>query len=359
MNLKTFYKVIILAFFIFINKNAIAAENYTRACPEKVTFIYIHGIDEPDIKVFERETDGQHRYFKGKRLGEYIIADDFRRVFWGDLPITELPFKLHSEGLKSMNMDHNVWKVKDTTNPKISLILNPFYRIFLIGDMGSKSNAVFFRNFINNYVYQLVWTSHDVIREQKIYNLIQKQINTVDGKYVLVGHSLGSAIALRFVMDRIIMDKNDPKYNEKTCQNFVGLITGGDVNNTFQAIRWSRDVCIDNYENNNKNLIKYFVKNGKFWISYNHRNDLFATKLPPELSYHNWEGPGFITSEVKKAYPFEGIVSFVTFWDKSNGIFLSHLYMLDKPKSFANNVLKVYNKESRSKKQIKNKCSMN
>lgn len=349
MNLKTFYKVALILLLATTSTSEFVLADGSAACQEKVTLIYIHGVDEPEIEVFDKETAGLQKYFANKRIGKYIITQDYKKVFWGDLPINDNASKLHASGLIAMNMDHNVWKVKNTTEPKISLLINPLDRILLIGDMGSKSNAVFFRNFINNYIYQLVWTADDMVHATKVFNIIEKQIKDINGKYILVGHSLGSAIAVRFIMDRIIPENIDNGNEKYLSDNFVGLLTSGDVNNTFQAVRWSKELETQEYEQNKNNFVRYFIDNDKFWISYNHRNDLFATKLPPELSSHNNEGKGFIISKTKKAYPFEGLISTMMFWDKSNGMFLSHLYMLDKPKSYVTNVLKIYNESAQKK----------
>lgn len=324
--------------------NCVMGECCSQSNCEKVTIIYIHGIYEIEKTVFERQTNTLHKYFANKKLGRYVINENFKRVYWGDLPPADEAYKIHASGLKAMNMDHNRWRVKNTTKPKPSLVLNPFVKYCLVGDFGSKSSAVFLRNIINNYIYEMVWLVDDLENKNKIYGLIEKKIEEINGKYILVGYSVGSVIAARFIMDRIVPEhlENSPK--KYMSDNFIGLITGGDVNNSIQSITWNKELKKSNYEQNQNNFIKYFIENDKFWISYNHRNDIFSTKLSTELGSHNIEGNGFIISETKKGYPFEGIVNAIAIWDRGNKMILSHLYILFNPKSYVNDVIKIYDK---------------
>ena len=327
----------------------------SQAPSEKVTFIYIHGVYEVDPKVFDKEVVSLHKHFANKRLGNYVISPEYKKIYWGDMPLSETSYKLFSSGLMAINTENNVWKVKATTDPKISLLLNPINRMFLVGDMGSKSNAVFFRNFINNYVYQLVWVIADVVGHNTIFDKIESQIDSVDGKYVIVAHSLGSAISTKFIMERVMLNPGEKFYNPRVSNNFAGLITGGDVNNTFLAVKLARDLNGEKISENEKNFARYFADNGKFWISYNHRNDLFATKLPEQItSYKNIPNSG-IVSVVNKEFPFEAFVDFFRVGDSNNNIFEAHQFMFSRPKDFAKGVLLAYSRDLMASNNSKSK----
>ena len=231
----------ILIIFAFIHGGIGYSKNCFNSC-EKITFVYIHGVYEIDEKVFNKEVAGMHKHFENKRLGQYVIAPEYKKVYWGQLPLKGTCYELYKSGLIGMNMDHNFWKVKKTTEPKISLLINPIYKFFLVGDMGSRSSSVFFRNLVNNYIYQIIWVIGDIQTRTQIFNLMESQISQIDGKYVIVGHSLGSAISTKFIEERVMLTQNESGYNSKVSNNFLGLITGGDINNTFLSLKFARDL---------------------------------------------------------------------------------------------------------------------
>lgn len=344
-----FKKIFLLVIILISGVNSACYATSTCDKQSEVTFIYIHGVCELDEPLFNSNVRQLHSQFSGKKLGNYVISANYKKIYWGHLPFEGKSYQVFKQGLLEMNTEHNFWKVKRTVDPKLSLLLNPINRLFLIGDMGSKSNAVFFRNFINNYIYQLGWVLFDVNNSNVIFDMFQKKIEEIDGKYVIVAHSLGSAISSEFVRERVLLNVEDEMYEPKVKDNFVGLITSGDVNNTFRAIKFANELQTPKDEPEFEILAKYFSNNDKFWISYNHRNDLFATKIASQVTEYT-SGFNFgIVSEVNKEFPFQAFVDFLKVKDRNGNIFEAHQYMFKQPKSFANGVLKIYDKNFNKK----------
>ena len=98
----------------------------------------------------------------------------------------------------------------------------------------------------------------------------------------------------------------------------------------------------------------YFADNGKFWISYNHRNDSLATKLPEAITSYKNNPSGGIVSMVNNEYPFQAFIDLIRLRDKNN-MMDAHLYMLVNPKCFANGVLKIYANNFETRNTAKSK----
>ncbi|MFA6990149.1 MAG: hypothetical protein WC197_08785, partial [Candidatus Gastranaerophilaceae bacterium] len=215
-------------------------------------------------------------------------------------------------------------------------------------DNGSSPNAIYIRNLFNKYIIDLIWVCNDYSHLNQIFDRLQDKINNTDGKFVIVGHSLGSLIAVNFVMDRILHPDN-PKCKKSNYNNFLGLITSGDITNVFDASIWNEQVKPENFEHNKNNFIRYIVKNDKFWISYNHYNDIFATCLASKITSYNNQGSGFIVSKVYKTDLLNKVIDFFEFWDYTDSEIMAHEWMYISPNIFTRLVLKAYNNGKKQK----------
>lgn len=313
---------------------------------EKVTFVYVHGIITRDPSDFEENVKKLHGYFKDKRLGKYIISDQYEVVNWRELLLQDVPLKLFEDGLIRINTDHNRLKIKRTSKPNIFLAIRPIYKLLQFSEKGSNPNAVYARNKLQNYIFNLFWLSAQAGRRDRVFDRIQEKINNINGKFVILAHSLGTPIAVRFIWERIILDSDKNKVPSNK-ENFVGLITTGDINNTVMASTWADQVLAKDYESKKPDFIKYTIDNNKFWIVYNHRNDIIATGLAHTITSFNDRGPGFISYNTNKSTLLGDIISFLKFWDRSNGTILSHSWLFNKPAEFSKCVLEAYNKNKK------------
>lgn len=334
--------------FLITTINTYAQEKQNTSDKEKVTFIYIHGVATPDLEEFRTDAKNLHKYFAGKTLGNYVISSDFKIVHWGGLTHQGKPGEIFKNGLIRMNTTDNHSKIKDTSDINMRL-LNPIYKFFLFGDSGASNSAVAVRNFIQNYMYDIIWFTSDKNHENTVYNLIRDQINATEGKYIIVGHSFGAAISVRFLRTHVALDPDDPEYNKAYFDNCAGLITSGDLNNTVFSSILANEIETDANNLDKMNIIKFFTKNDKFWISYNHRNDIIGTGLDPLITSHNDNSPGFIIFKIKKSNYLHNFVKGFKFWDRRDGIYFAHDWILTSPKSFASSVLKAYNEAIKPK----------
>ena len=345
---KYIITLVLTLFSTFIVKQTTFAQAKDQSMiPEKVTFIYIHGVNEPDPEDFQDEIDGLHKYFANKLLGKYIISPEHYGVFWGQMSKQGPGPELYKAGLLKINSDHNMSAVKKTTEIKPSLILNPYYKFCLLGDSGSKASAVFFRNLINSYNYDIIWIASEKNHLEEIFDLMQEKIDKANGKFVIVGHSLGSVLAVSFIIHKINLDPKDPYYKKSNFDNFVGLITSGDVNNSFHSDYLAEQVLPGAYDKDKYNLIRFFIENNKFWISYNHRNDIIGIDLAPSITSYNNKGPGFIISKTNHKNFLKVWIGSLKFWDHDDGDFLAHQWLFLKPDQFAKAVLRAYNEQKK------------
>ena len=336
-------KIFFLSIFLVI-LSTLTASCQDISSSEKVTFIYIHGVYELNSTDFEKEIGGLHKYFANKKLGNYLISSEYKGVYWGQLSRANKSSALYEDGLMRINSSHNKSSLKKTSAINPFLLFNPFNDFSIFRDDGSSPEAVFFRNLLNNYMYDYNWVVSDNSHMNQILDLIQKKIDSTDGKYVLVCHSLGGAIAVNFIMNRIL-DPSNPNYKKSNYDNFAGLITSGDISNNLNSSVWAKQITPEDIASDKNNFIRYFVKNGKFWISYNHQNDVLATCLAKSITSYNDIGPGFIISKVNKTFFSYKILYFCKFWDNSDEQEHAHEWMFYRPKDFANKILKAYNKQ--------------
>lgn len=338
----------IILFFILVLilpvSGAYSKEKPNTSVSDKVTFIYIHGVYELNPSEFEVEIKRLHKYFANKYLGNLIISPDYKGVYWGQLPREDKSSALFEDGLLRINSSHNKSVNKKTLSPNIFLLINPLNNLSIFRDNGSSAESVYLRNIINNYMYDFNWVMSDNSHINKIFDLIQKKIDETDGKFVFVCHSLGSVIALNFIMNRIISDPGSPYYKKSNYDNFAGLITSGDISNNFNSFIWAKQVTPEDFASNKNNFIRYFVEKGKFWISYNHQNDILATSLARNITSYNDKGPGFIISKVNKTFFSYKLAYFCKFWDSSDEIENAHEWMFIRPKQFASLILSSYSK---------------
>ncbi len=316
-------KSLILLFFILF----LSLQNIVFSA-ESVGIIYIHGFSAFNTEETLRDARVVSEAFSGRKMGKYCFNGQYKTVLWADLYACEECYKLYRSGLLSINEAHNCTKRKSTVKVDGKL-LNPLLPALSPCDCGSGNYTVFFRNLINDFLFQIFYMKDSAKRQELVMDRIQKTADELGGKYVIVAHSFGAVGAVDFVERRVM---NNPKNSE----NFVGIITSADVNSTFNACHWADVLKEEN------NFVKYMIENGKFWICYNHRNDVVATNLPEQVLNYKANGDGFIVSEttrsnfIRRVNPFSG----------DNGKVRPHLWMLWQPEDFAKKVVAVYEKNT-------------
>lgn len=305
---------------------------------KEVTLIYIPGILAVDSDETEKDIRSLHKHFANKKLGEYTISPEYKMILWGGIPRSCQTYKLFQDGLVGINTEHNNSKCKETYEAKLSLLLSPICRFLLIQDSGSSAHAVFWRNYLHNHLYDVIWYLMNDTNGNQIFDLIQDEINETDGNFVIFGNSFGAIVALDFVLNRIALSEDISNQ-----ENFVGLITTADASNTVFSPVWSSRFLPEEYELKSKKFIDYIVKNKKFWISYNHRSDIISSGLAPKLTANNGEGEGFIIGKINKTRPLFNYIRALKFWDKTDGLLQSHNWCFHRPKEFSTKVLDAYN----------------
>lgn len=313
-----------------------------------LTIVYIHGFNAFDVDETLWEADSLTKAFCNKYLGDYRFNCRHEMVLWSDLYSHDLPYDLYKSGLYSSNTVHNRSKVKNTIKFQGAL-LNPILPLAAPFDAGAGGFTVFFRNMINDFLYQTFFVKDAPEKQKVIMDRIQAAVDKADGKFVIISHSFGAVLGTQFLEERIM---NNPKNSE----NFVGLITSADVNTIFNANHWAKIF----EEPQKDNFIKYIIENGKFWICYNHRNDAVAMNLPSALLDYKSHFPylnckscdekcspndkicGFIVCETTQSNFIKRINPF----SYDNGKVRAHLWMVRHPKDFVKKVIAVYNENS-------------
>lgn len=327
------YYILLLILFSLFCKNV-----YAQTTSEEVTFIYIPGILSVNPEDYEKEAKSLHKYLANKKLGKYRISEDYKISHWGNIPREDLTFEIFKEGLVCANSRNNESACKKTWESNPSLLLNPINRFFLIGDSGSSAQAVFWRNYIHNHIYDVVWYFSNNKNKEKIFEIIQDKISESNNKFILIGNSFGAVIALDFVIEKVIPDNLNSK-------KFVGVITTGDPNNTVFAPVWNNQLSSE--KSQHETFAEYFVNNNKFWISYNHRSDILTTGIAPAITLNNCKGNGFIVSEANHASPLENFILAYKFWDRTNGLLKSHNWCFHKPEQFSDGLLEIFRRNSK------------
>lgn len=299
-------------------------------CAEPVSIIYIHGVNAYDTQEVYDEADGLNNAFRGQRLSDdYYFSGKMEVVIWSDLLCNDAAYILYQNGLRDLNTAHNKSKTKDTTEFDEKL-LNPFLPVILTKDSGSGGWAVYIRNVINDFLYQVYIINEDKTKQEILLDRIDNATEKIGGKYVIIGHSYGSVVALDYVKKRLI-----PKLNKDS--RFVGLITSADMNTTVNA-KYFADIMS---KKTKVNVFEYIVKNGKFWICYNHRNDIAAINLPDVNINYSGKNKGFIVSETTKS----SYITRLNPFSFDNGKISAHLWMVRRQKDFAKKVVSAYDKK--------------
>lgn len=332
---KFFQHFILFVVLLFLIDNIALADTIDK----KVTFIYIPGILSVNPEKTENDVKTLHGHFANKKLGEYIISPEYKIAGWGQIPREGYTYELFQDGLIYINTRHNKSTSKKTSETKLYLLLNPIYRFLLLGDSGSSANAVYWRNYLHNHLYDIVWYFLNENNKKEIFSIIQEKINESEGDFVLVGNSFGVIAALDFVLNNIIPDNQTNKFNQ---EKFAGLITTADGSNTVFAPVWFNQVCHEDYQYTENNFIRYFVENDKFWISLNHRSDILSTGIAPIITSYNGKGDGFIASEINQTGPLKNFILAFRFWDRSDSLLQSHNWCFHKPKEFTSEILRIY-----------------
>lgn len=299
----------------------------TGVCAEPVKIIYVHGVNAYDAQEVYEEAAGLNNAFRGQHLGDdYYFSGEYEVVIWGDLFKKDVEYDIYESGLKSINTKYNNQKIKSTTDFDGKL-LNPFLPLYAVKDSGSGGYAVYFRNLINDFLYQVFLLKDSPQKEDIVLNRIQKAVDNTDGKFVLMSHSYGAVVTLDFLESRIM---NNPELSAK----FAGMITSADVNTTFNAYKWSETFK----DKDKKTFVDYIIENRKFWICYNHRNDIAATNLPEIILKYDAKGKGFIVNGTTRA----NYARRLNLFGFDNNMVSAHLWMVRHQKDFAKKVVALY-----------------
>jgi len=295
---------------------------------EPVSIIYVHGVNAFDTQEVYDEANALNEAFRGKKLAEdYYFNGRHEVVIWSDLLNTDKAYSIYQSGLKSLNTANNRSKVKNTTEFDLKL-LNPFLPFVLVNDSGSGGWSAYTRNVVNDFLYQVAAIENSAEKRAILRARIQSAVDKTNGKYVILAHSYGSVAALDYI-EKFVMT------GEKNSDKFAGLITSADMNTTLNAEHWAEILC----DKTCRNVFEYFIEEGKFWICYNHRNDIAAINLPPEI-INNTPGSGFVVSETTKSNYLRRQNPF----GYDNGKISAHLWMVRQQKDFAKKVVDSYNK---------------
>lgn len=294
---------------------------------EPVDIIYIHGVNAYDTDEVYEEAAGLNKAFAGQMLGEdYYFSGVYKVVIWSDLLKGDLPYEIYSSGLISLNTEYNKSKNKSTTDFDGKL-LNPLLPLISVSDSGSGGYAVYLRNLINDFLYQVFIMKDSQEKQEILMERIASAAGALEGKFVIVAHSYGAVAALDFAERHIMND-------ERLSERFAGMITSADVNSTFNAYKWAEMVA----SGKGDNFMKYFVENDKFWICYNHRNDMAASNLPDFVLNYKATGNGFIVNGTTKSNYARRLNPF----GFDNGKISAHLWMVRQQKDFVKKVVCLY-----------------
>lgn len=325
---------LIVILFVLIIYLSNAPCTFAKDC---VNIIYLHGFNAFDYPIVEDEAKRVAQAFQGRCMGNYCFSGKYRLIFWADLYDCDEAFKLYESALMSLNNTHN------HTNPKIHLSMdqqkfNLFSPLIHPSDRGSGPVSSYLRNLINGFLFQIFFLKTSPYHQNIVMDRIQKAIDTTNCKFVIIAHSFGSAAAVDFLETRIIS-------NPANEQKFAGLITSADLTTTFNANYWAQNKDYDPL----KKIAQFIVQKDKFWICYNHRNDIAATGLPKKLTdykkEHNLKGKGFIVSKTTKSAFLNNYTSFLRPFALDNGKIRAHSWLHLRPYDFADKVIKTYEQE--------------
>lgn len=321
-------RILFIVFLIFITTPLAVLSK------EPVTIIYVHGFNAADKQIVLDEARNVSNAFAGKTMGPYVFSGKHKVVFWADLFDCDKAYKIYRSGLLSINTDNNFSKRKNTTKFENSLF-NPCHSFVHPKDKGSGACSVFFRNAINDFLYQIFCIKDSYEKQNIVIERIQNTADSLCEKYIIIGHSFGAVAAVDFIERKVIG-------NDKNTQKFVGLITSADLNTTFHANIWDKTLK----EDNPKNIAKFIIENNKFWICYNHRNDIVATNLPSQLLNIKAKGNGFIISKTTKSIYTNPYSAMLRPFSMENGKVRAHSWLHLRPDDFAKKVIAAYNEKS-------------
>lgn len=300
---------------------------------EPVYIIYMHGFNAFDRKIVECEAKRVAEAFQGRSIGNYCFSGKYKVIFWADMFQCDEGFKLYESALMDLNNAHN------NTNKRIELsmdkqklnLLNPFLHP---SQKGSGPASAYLRNLINGFLFQIFFVKNSEKHRNEIMNRIQTAVDSNSSKFVIIAHSFGAPAAVEFLETRIIGNKN----NEK---KFAGLITSADLTATFSSVYWAECSKYDPIAR----IAEFIIKNDKFWICCNHRNDIAASGLPAKLTGYKAQGNGIITSRTTKSKFLSGYTSILRPFAQDNGKIRAHSWLHLMPDDFANEVIKAYDDE--------------
>lgn len=320
-----------LIFIIFLFLSLFSNKAHANCRHEPLSILYLHGFNAFDEQIVNDEAHRVAQAFQGKIMGNYCFTGKYKVIFWADIYQCDESYKLYKSAIEELNNTHNHTKIKTelSMDKQKTNLLAPLLHP---SDKGSGPVSIYLRNLINSFLYQIFFIKDSPKHRQIILDRIQKAIDETNSKYVIIAHSFGSAAAIDFLEQRVI----ENTYNH---EKFTGLITSADLNTTFNANYWAEES-----KDPMKNIAEFLIKNDKFWICINHRNDIAATGLPKKLTEYQTEGRGFIASIVTKSKFLNNYISILRPFDSDNGKIRAHSWIHLRPEEFAKNVIEIYEK---------------
>lgn len=308
-NNKYLRNFIILTMMLFLGITPSIAEE-----AKPIRMIYVHGVLNQDITGSKQAEEIMCSALKQNKInfGGYYI-DECKLAYWGDLPLNPtqryreiflngldaISFKSgenqkYSSGFwnktwnyisfqgykndKNKNQNYNeVFDPQKGHNPANYKLINkvPILNYFTLpGDSGN------LRYGAHTFAYDMMWLFQGKDSKQNFKHAIGKIDELVPNEnkpYILVAHSAGSVIALKFITDKLENSSNPNKLN-----NLKGLITFGAPISTFSYVDLAEQ--IENKAESKPNIFDFFNEttlNGtpRFWVTINHYNDLVASGI--------------------------------------------------------------------------------